>query len=1081
MLSLRLAIWLPAAVLLLASSVPARGSEPVPPAHRPTAEQTRFFEESVRPILAERCFSCHGESKQRGDLRVDSLNSLLAGGESGPALDLEHPGQSLLVEAIRYESYEMPPTGKLPDEEVAVLTRWVETGAAWPGYDGAVRELATGGSKITDEDRAWWSFQPIADPQPPTVDDGGWCRNEIDRFVFQSLADQGLAPAGEADRRALIRRVYFDLTGLPPTPDEVEAFVANPADDAYERLVDRLLDSSQYGERWARHWLDLVRYAESDGYRQDAFRPYAWRYRDYVIRAFNEDKPYDRFVLEQLAGDEAFPHDLDALNATAFLRHWIYEYNQRDVRTQWDNILVDITNVTGDVFLGMSVGCARCHDHKFDPILKEDYYRLKAFFTPLLPRDDLPYADGSQWNEYQRQQAEWEARTAEIRQQMAQLERPLVEAARRRAIDKFPLDIRPMIHKSPEEREPFEHQLAELSERQSRVEVRGLDFAKQLKGEALEKWLALKSQLDQFDSLKPKPLPPAFTVTDVGPVAPPTVMAGDRQQRDILPGFLTALNPARPEIVPPPSGNSTGRRTALARWITSPENPLAARVIVNRIWQQHFSSGLVGTTSDFGRLGDLPTHPELLDWLATRFVADGWRFKPLHRLIVLSAAYRQSALRETPQLALETDPQNRWLWRMNVRRLDAEQIRDAMLATSGELNLANGGPSVDGNQPRRSVYCKTVRNSRDPLLEVFDSADGFASTDRRHVTTTPTQSLLMLNGPWPLARARAMASRLQKLRLQSDAEFVDRAFALAYGRAPEEHQRQRALAFLAERIAEAQAAAKTQPEEGPSNGTISGREGLAAEIARNRPEDRLVLGNKPSLPDGDFTVEAVIVLRSLYEDATVCTIAAHWDDNNAHPGWALGVTSQKSSYQPRNLILQLVGDPAKGGAGYEVIASGLRPELNKPYYVAVSVRIDDTSPSGVTFYLKDLSDPDSTMQTAQVAHRVVGHYRSQAALMIGGRDGSARHQWDGLIDDVRVSDVAREESQLLIHDPAVDQHTVAFWRFEPVPGFHQDASPQENHLARATSSPSAQQDARATALADLCHILLNSNEFLYTD
>ncbi len=484
----------------------------------------------------------------------------------------------------------------------------------------------------------------MRDHSPPDVEPAGWARNDLDRFVLAKLRTHGLLPAAEADRRAVVRRLYFDLTGLPPAPEEIDAFVADPAPDAYERLVDRLLDSPRYGERWARHWLDLVRYAESDGFRQDAFRPHAWRYRDYVIRAWNDDKPYDRFILEQLAGDEVAPHDPDALAATAYLRHWIYEYNQRDVRTQWDNILNDITNVTGEVFLGLGVGCARCHDHKFDPILKEDYFRLKAFFTPLLPRDDLPYATGEAWQQYQTQLAVWREKTAEIRRQIDELERPLVEAARKRAADKFPRDIREMLLKEPSQRAPLEHQLAELANRQAKEEVAKVNFGSQLKGDERARWEQLQGEMKQLDDLRPKDLPPAFTVTDVGPVAPSTLIAGARERREVEPGFPTVLDPATAAIVPPASGDSTGRRTALARWLASPANPLTARVMVNRIWQQHFGVGLVATASDFGRLGEPPSHPELLDWLASRFMADGWRFKPLHRLIVTSATYRQAAM-----------------------------------------------------------------------------------------------------------------------------------------------------------------------------------------------------------------------------------------------------------------------------------------------------------------------------------------------------------------------------------------------------------------------------------------------------
>ena len=555
-----------------------------------TDAEMRFFEERVRPVLAEHCYGCHGAEKQSGDLRVDSLAGMLAGGSSGAALIPGKPDESLLIEAIRYDSYEMPPDGQLPEEQIAAIERWVASGAAWPGHDAAVREPASL-AKITAEDRGYWAFQPIGDPSPPDVDGDDWCRNDVDRFLFRKLTDAGLRPAPPADRRTLIRRLTFDLTGLPPQPEQVVDFLADERPDAYERLVDRLLDTPAYGERWARHWLDLVRFAESDGYRQDAFRSHAWRYRDYVIRAFNEDKPYDRFVIEQLAGDEIAPHEPDALAATSFLRHWIYEYNQRDVRTQWDNILTDVTNVTGEVFLGLGFGCARCHDHKFDPILRDDYFRLKAFFTPMLPRDDLPFASATQWREHQTQLAVWQDATRDVRSQIEALERPLIEQARKAAADKFPPDIRPMLAKPPEQRSPLEHQLAELANRQAATEIAKVDFAKRLEDAARERWQQLQEELSESDHLKPATLPPAFTVTDVGPEAPATTVPGDRRERDIAPGFLAVLDSQPPQIVPPPDGKSTGRRTALARWLTSPENPLTARVIVNRVWQQHFGDG----------------------------------------------------------------------------------------------------------------------------------------------------------------------------------------------------------------------------------------------------------------------------------------------------------------------------------------------------------------------------------------------------------------------------------------------------------------------------------------------------------
>jgi len=1049
----------------------------------PTDQEIRFFEEQVRPLLARHCWECHGGQTQRGQLRVDSMSALLSGGESGPAVTPGKPDDSLLVEAIRYESFEMPPSGKLAPDQIAVLVKWIKLGAPWPGHDDAVREPAAAPSKLTDEDRAYWAFQPLQNSLPPAIasdrEPDRWSRNDVDRFVQARLESEGLTPAPEADRRALMRRLHFDLTGLPPAPEEIDAFVADAAPDAHERLVDRLLDSPRYGERWARHWLDLVRYAESDGFRQDAFRPHAWRYRDYVIRAFNDDKPYDRFILEQIAGDELAPQDLETLAATSYLRHGIYEYNQRDARTQWDNILVDITNVTGEVFLGLGMGCARCHDHKFDPILKEDYFRLKAFFTPLLPRDDLPFATGDQWRQYQAQLAAWREKTAAVRARIDELERPLVEAARKRAADKFPADVRDMLLKEPSQRTPLEHQLAELANRQAGEEVARINFGTQLKGDQRAKWDHLQQELKQFDDLRPQELPPAFTATDVGPVAPPTPMASGREPRDIEPGLLAVLGAPPLKIEPPPSGNSTGRRTALARWLGGPDNPLTARVMVNRIWQQHFGAGLVPTASDFGRLGEAPSHPELLDWLARRFIADGWRFKPLHRLLVTSATYRQAARHPAGDAARQKDPENRWLWHMPVRRLDAEQIRDAMLAASGELELSLGGPSVTASQPRRSVYTRSLRNTRDPLLSVFDMADPFTSIDRRDVTTTPTQSLMMINGAWPLQRAEALAGRVRKLAGSEDRALVDHAYRLAYGRGPEPSEAEAILRFLHQRATGVGAEAPSLPASLAVE-SMPGRPSQAAVLSPGSPQSRLVAPDSPALPSGDFTVEAVILLRSLYDDASVRTIVSQWDDHHQHPGWALGVTSKGSSYQPRNLILQWVGDPARNGGGYEVLASNLRPELGKPYYVAVSVRVAETGARSATFFLQDLSSADAPLQRAEVAPRVTGHYRSTRSLVIGGRDGTQRHVWDGLIDDVRISSAALQREQLLLFDPAAGPQTAAFWRFEPAPGVDRDSTLRGHRLAVAAPT-SAPADARTAALIDVSHVLLNSNEFLYVD
>ncbi|APW58925.1 PSD1 and planctomycete cytochrome C domain-containing protein [Paludisphaera borealis] len=768
------------------------------------ADRARFFEQKVRPLLAEKCYSCHGPDKQKGGLRLDSREAALKGGETGAAVAPGKPEASPLVAAVRYEDLEMPPTGKLEADQIAILAQWVEQGAFWtPG-------ATTAGTKpgpASPVDRELWSFQPLRDIQPEGPDApapwAAWSRNPIDRFVLGAMLDKGLTPAAEASKRTLIRRVAFDLTGLPPTPEEIDRFLADAAPDAYDRLVDRLLASPQYGERWGRHWLDLVRYAESDGHNADAYRPDAWRYRDYVVRSLNADKPYNRFLTEQLAGDELDPGDPDLRIATGYLRLGPYEANQRNVRGQWTDILNEMTDVTGEVFLGLSIGCARCHDHKFDPILQKDYYRLQAFFTPILPIDGLSVATASETSDYKAKRAEWEKATAEIRAKLDAIERPIREQEDATAIVKFPDDVKAMLARPEAERTPLEAQLAALAFRQITLERdKPLTAAKIAKPDR-ERWQALVGDLKKFDAIKPAEPAKALGVGDVGPSAPPTTIPGARKTEEIAPGYLTALAPA-PAAVPAPvnAPRSTGRRLALANWLSRPDNPLSTRVIVNRIWQYHFGRGLVGTSNDFGKVGDAPSHPELLDWLARRFVADGWRLKPLHRLILTSAAYRQSSERSESEVesARLIDPEVRLLWKQTVQRLEAEEVRDAMLAVSGELTAAASGPSVDPKTPLRSVVAKVMRNTHDPVLEVFDAPDGFTSAGRRNVSTTPVQALLLINGSWTLARAKAMAGRLDRLTAEAsgdrDQARIAWAYRLAFGRQPEADELADGLAFL---------------------------------------------------------------------------------------------------------------------------------------------------------------------------------------------------------------------------------------------------------------------------------------------
>ncbi|MEC9092615.1 MAG: PSD1 and planctomycete cytochrome C domain-containing protein, partial [Planctomycetota bacterium] len=666
-----------------------------------------FFENQVRPLLSQNCFSCHGSKMQKGNLRLDSRQAMLDGGDSGSVLAPGRPEESLLAKVLVREDDAMPPGKRLSPEEIQVVRKWIAIGSPWP------ENLSTrNGPGFSQSDKNYWAFQPVASVVPQRKKEDRWSTNEIDFLVWPHFAANGLTPGRVAAKISLMRRAYFDLVGLPPTPREQREFLEDDQPKAFERLVNRLLEDSRYGEKWARHWLDLVRYAESDGYKQDDYRPNAWRYRDYVIDSFNQDKPYDRFVLEQLAGDEIDPENPENLVATGFLRHWIYEYNQRDVRTQWDTILNDITNVTGDVFLALGMNCARCHDHKFDPILQVDYFRLRAFFAPLSPRDDIPLASRQQREDYRVSHEKWSAATQQIRKQIEELELPFHQEKMNPEIEKFPLDIRPMMRKEAVARSPFEQQLSNLAFRQvKRLTIKEME--KKITGEKRVQWDQLRQELARFDSIKPSKLPVALSVTDVSHQAPPTVIPGKGVGKTIEPGLLSIINPANTKVESIDNGRiqSTGRRLALAKWIVSPGNPLTSRVIVNRIWQYHFGRGIVESASDFGKLGQPPADLELLDFLASTLVRNGWKFKSLHRKILLSSTYRQAASK-TPHPRLRP-------FQQLVRRLEAEQIRDSMLAVSGELDLKPGGPSSEDTGNRRTIYNRVIRNQRDPLLDVF--------------------------------------------------------------------------------------------------------------------------------------------------------------------------------------------------------------------------------------------------------------------------------------------------------------------------------------------------------------------------
>lgn len=1067
-------------------------AEAVPTAEAAAADPERahaemvFFESQVRPLLAEHCWSCHGPEKQNGDLRLDSAAAFAKGGESGPSIDSEDRSASLLLQAVRYESYEMPPAGKLKDDQIEILERWVALGAKWPGAaaDSEPLPLATPSPKgFSDEDKGWWAFQPVARPAVPAASAApqSWQSNPVDAFVWNSMTDAGLTPAPEADRVSLMRRVYFDLTGLPPTPEEVQVFLQDPAPDAYARLVDRLLDSPHYGERWARHWLDLVRYADSDGYRIDHYRPEAWRYRDYVIASFNEDKPYDRFVQEQLAGDELFPGDPQALVATGFLRHWIYEYNNRDAPQQWRTIIEDVTDTTGDVFFGFGMQCAKCHDHKFDPIPQRDYYRLQAFFQPIMPIDATVESPG-QRAEYEAKLADWKAVTAEKQAQLEAILAKYRPKAIETAVEKFPLDIQEIFYRAADQQSPGEKQLVYLLQRQVEFEYERLDA--KFSPEDKETVLALRREIAAHDALKPAPLPVAQTVRDVGPLAPDTIMP-KRGKTPIQPGFLSILEPADATIDPLPELPSTGRRATLAKWLTRPDHPLTSRLIANRVWQYHFGRGLAPNSSDFGKVGGQPTHPELLDFLATHVLDEAWSLKSLHRLICNSATYRQSS--SHPQFAdyQLLDPSNRFYWRSGARRLDAEQIRDAVLAVSGKLDLTAGGEGGAADLPRRTIFTRMMRNNRDPLLDVFDLPAFFSSESSRNTTTTPVQSLMLLNSPQLVQYSEALAARVGD-PTTDPAAAIDRLWMLAYARFPEPDERAAALEFLANQV-EVIRQLEDQPGSGDLViGKMGYRDGQAISILPDEKPARLAVADRPELNLSDFTIESFIEPRSIYPTGAVRTLLAKWDGKSGSRGWSFGITGKGSRRKPQTLVLQMWGQKLDGSVGEAAVFSDHTLEMNKPYYVSAVVSLakpktagDSVSvPGTVEFYVKDLSNDDEPLLVASVPHEIVGGLENPHPLLIGGKADDSGH-FDGLIDAVRISRGTLSREELLLVNEQVVPSTVGYWRFESDPGTRRDSSPNGLDLIDSRQASIAARPL-VGALVDLCHAVLNSNEFLYS-
>jgi Protein of unknown function (DUF1549)/Protein of unknown function (DUF1553) len=683
-----------------------------------------------------------------------------------------------------------------------------------------------------------WPFRPVEQPAVPELKKfHQWAVNPIDNFIAQKLEAAGLAPNSPADKTTLLRRVTFDLTGLPPTPAEQAAFLADRSPDAYVKVVDRLLASPRYGEHWAQHWLDVVRYSETEGFKKDGLRTDAFKYRDYVIRAFNKDLPYDQFVREQLAGDELEPNNHDALVATGLLRLSAEDINASNLVQQRQETLDDITENTGLAFLGLTIGCARCHDHKFDDIKQTDYYRLQACFAAILPHDNYSIATPKQTEEYHERMGQWEQATKPIRDAIDNELADERQAAMQEAIAAYDPQTLDAIKTPAEKRSCLQEQL--VAEAEEWIDSRLARAYRRCPPDERKLYDKQTEELTKYDPLKPEPLPTAMAVFDGDEEAPPTcVLAGGnylKPGQEVKPGFPEFLGASEPEITPPEGRpNSTGRRSALANWLTRPDHPLTARVIVNRLWQYHFGQGIVATPNDFGVMGGDPSHQELLDWLASELIDGGWHLKTIQRLMVLSATYCQSSLVDPASAAhaaaIAADAADNLLWHARRQRLEGEELRDAELQVAGQLSLRMFGPSAQPELPqvladtrygwdadqkeadrnRRSIYVLAKRNMRLPMFASFDQPDMQNSCPRRTGTITAPQALELLNGEATEDAARHWTGKLLATCGDDEQKLVSEAYAEAFGRAPEDDEVKSAEQFVAQQAAEI-AAEPNQP------------------------------------------------------------------------------------------------------------------------------------------------------------------------------------------------------------------------------------------------------------------------------
>lgn len=738
-------------------------------------ESLDFFRKEVIPVLKDNCLSCHAGEHPKGELRLTSRADVMKGGESGPVVDLDDHDESYILNAVKYEGLDMPPSGKMSPQKVQVIERWVKLGLPWPADLHEIEfEVESGPPQVTDENKKFWSFQPVGDVHVPTVSNPG--QNEIDAFIRSKLLEKELKPSPHASPAELVRRMHYDLLGLPPTPEFVNAWSARIGigeslnQHEVSQLIDELLASPHYGEQWGRHWLDLVRYAETNSYERDGAKPYVWRYRDYVIESFNNDKPFSQFVMEQLAGDELDEVTADSLIATGYYRLGRWDDEPADPKLAFFDDVDDIVTTTSQTFLGLTVNCARCHDHKIDPIPQRDYYRMVAFF-----RNMKRY--GVRGND------------SVLEASVTEINKPDDPEAYRLALQRYENDAADARRKMAKVEKLVFDDLEEVEKEDYQFDMNKLPIVEKRVGSVIteKQFNGFRNQFNRLKHLetnKPSGLASALCVKEEGAVAMPTFILArgnpHAEGDEVTPGFPAILSP--PDATIPARADdatTTGRRRVLAEWITSPSNPLTARVMVNRIWQYHFGRGIVRSSSDFGFQGTAPTHPQLLNWLAKEFVRNGWSVKSMHRLIMSSATYQMASRPNSEAYAV--DPTNDLFWRFDMRRLSAEEVRDTILWVNGSLNQSKMyGPSIytdipdavkagqsrpgsgwgrssDEDKRRRSVYIHVKRSLLDPIIESFDFADTDQTCPVRFVTTQPTQALGMLNSDFILQQAGVFA------------------------------------------------------------------------------------------------------------------------------------------------------------------------------------------------------------------------------------------------------------------------------------------------------------------------------------